>query len=198
MATLSDLGKKVRNTRNRLSSLFITVVKGSINYYFAYSLGRIMNASFSGEPVASSPDQDGRESAQLFDITVSFALMQTSSEELSLLEDLAMHPDPKMSNGHFVYASGSKMSADDYDSVISKQDGLPDYTLLADKDSPGPYDPDGIFFKNALLKPSPEINLSGDESSIGIEIVGRIRLDTLRGFGDEDDPEGNYVVFSEQ
>ena len=89
------------------------------------------------------------------------------------------------------------MTTSQYDSIISKQTGLPDYTQLADPSTPV-YDPDGIFFKNALLKPDIEINLSGEESSIGIEFTGRLSIDNLKGFGNENEVDGNYIVLSAQ
>ena len=187
---LSNLAKKVRNTRNRLSSFFLQVHTGSYEFV---NMGRVMNGSFSSEPVTSSADQDGRESAQLFDITVSFAMMQTSNAELSLLSDLAIPSDTtNFPNGHRIYVSGSKLLTDTLNSnLIDTGDnkGDPDYSALKSED------PDGLYFKNVLLKPSPDIDLAGDESSIGIEFTGRVNTDVMQGF-DRDESDANHIVIS--
>ena len=193
MATLTDLSKRVRNTRHRLSSFFIQVHTGSA--YEFRNVGRVMNGSFSSEPVTSSADQDGRESSQLFNITVSFAMMQTSNEELSLLDELAMPSDTdKFPNGHRIYVSGSKLLTSELNSSLNG-DGDPDYTTLGD-DSSEPHDVDGLYFKNVLLKPSPDIDLSGEESSIGLEFNGRLETDALSGFDDKGQADANHIVVS--
>lgn len=188
MATLSDLAKKVRNTRHRLSTFFLKDHDGS-SYIFR-NMGRVMNGSFSSEPVTSSADQDGRESSQLFNITVSFAMMQTSNEELALLDELAMPSDTThFSNGHSIYVSGGKLLTSTLNGALDGN-GDPDYTTLnAD-------DPDGLFFKNVLLKPSPDINLAGEESSVGIEFTGRLETDALSGFDDTSQSDANHIVVS--
>lgn len=191
MATLSDLGKKVRNTRHRLSTFFLQVHTGSFEFV---NVGRIINASFSSEPVASSGDQDGRESSELFNITVSFAMLQTSNEELSLLEELAMPSDAtNFPNGHNIYVSGSKVLTSDLNSALTG--GEPDYTVLSD-DSGEPYDPDGLYFKNVLLKPSPDIDLAGEESSIGVEFTGRLETSVMSGFDDTTTSSANHINVS--
>jgi hypothetical protein len=187
MASLSDLAKKVRNTRHRLSSFFLQVHTGS--YEFT-NFGRVMNGSFTSEPITSSPDQDGRESSQLFDITVSFGLMQTSNAELSLLDALAMPPDENnFQNGHRIYVSGSKLLTSTLNSNL-QGNGDPDYSALNSED------PDGLYFKNVLLKPSPDIDLAGEESSIGIEFTGRVNTGVMSGFDDTSDPAANHIVVS--
>jgi len=192
MATLSDLSKKVRNTRHRLSSFFLQVNTGSYEFV---NVGRVMNGSFSSEPVTSSADQDGRESSQLFNITVSFALMQTSNEELSLLDELAMPSDTtNFPNGHRIYVSGGKLLTSELNGALTGS-GDPDYTVLGD-DSSDPHDVDGLYFKNVLLKPSPDIDLSGDESSIGLEFNGRLETDALSGFDDSSQSDANHIVVS--
>jgi len=184
MASLYDLGKKVRNTTRRNSQAFLRTEEevdndgdGSVDVieYDIVNMGRFMNASFSFESIASSPDQDGRESAQLFDITVSLALMQTSNLELSLLSELAL-PDPgelgKYQNGHTIYFSGDNLvTTVDVKNALDNSNG--------DLDVPSLDDPDGLLFKNALLKPSPDIDLSGEESSIGLEFTGRVETQEL-------------------
>lgn len=192
MATLSDLSKKVRNTRHRLSSFFLQVNTGSYEFV---NVGRVMNGSFSSEPVTSSADQDGRESSQLFNITVTFALMQTSNEELSLLDELAMPSDTtNFPNGHRIYVSGGKLLTSELNSALDGS-GNPDYTVLGD-DSSDPHDVDGLYFKNVLLKPSPDIDLSGEESSIGLEFNGRLETDALSGFDDNGTVDANHIVVS--
>lgn len=194
MATLADLGKKVRNTKHRLSSFFLQDHDGT-NYTFR-NMGRVMNASFESSPVTSSADQDGRESSQLFEITVSFALMQTSNTELALMEELAMPTDEtNFPNGHRLYVSGSKLQTSTLNnnltsSVTGLQDGQPDYTQLSSED------PDGIYFRNVLLKPSPEIDLGGEESSIGVEFTGTVEHDAFAGFDDTSQEDGNWIVVS--
>lgn len=180
MASLPDLGKKVRNTRHRNSQAFLRIEENdgadpaSIVYSWA-NMGRFMNASFSSEPVTSSQDQDGRESSQLFNITVSLALMQTSNVELSLLEELAM-PIPgeldRYINGHTIYFSGdNQVTTTDMNDAIDSSSGDTDLATLSD--------PDGLLFKNVLLKPSPDIDLSGEESSIGLEFTGTLETQEL-------------------
>lgn len=193
MATLSDLAKKVRNTRHRLSSFFIQVHTGSA--YEFRSMGRVMNGSFTSEPVTSSADQDGRESSQLFNITVSFALMQTSNAEMALLDELAMPSDTtNFPNGHRIYVSGGKLQTSQLNSSLTG-DGDPDYTVLGD-DASEPHDVDGLYFKNVLIKPSPDIDLSGEESSIGLEFNGRLETDALSGFDDNSQSDANHIVVS--
>jgi len=193
MATLSDLGKKVRNTRHRLSTFFIQDYDGS---YLFRNAGRIMNGSFESTPVTSSADQDGRESSQLFDITVTFALMQTSNTELALMEEFAMPTDTdNFPNGHRIYVSGSKLQTSTLNNNLTSgvsdlQDGQPDYTQLSAED------PDGIYFRNVLLKPSPEIDLSGEESSIGLEFTGTVEQQAFNGFDDTTKEDGNWLVIS--
>jgi len=192
---LSDLGKKVRNTRNRLSSFFVWWKYSGYGFSFQqpYSLGRVINSSFTVEPLNSSKDQDGRESADLFDITVSFALLQTSNEELSLSDALAtMTDDSKVENGHRIYVSGSKLSQSELLGVSNPSNPAPDYTILGDP-SNDPYDPDGLFFINVLLKPSPDIDLSGGESTIGIEFTGRLSPEQFDRLGDKTRSDGNHI-----
>jgi len=192
MATLSDLAKKVRNTRHRLSTFFLQVYNSSYEFV---NMGRVMNGSFSSEPITSSADQDGRESSQLFNITVSFALMQTSNEELSLLDELAMPSDTSnFPNGHRIYVSGGKLLTSELNGALDGS-GNPDYKTLGD-DSSDPHDVDGLFFKNVLLKPSPDIDLSGEESSIGIEFTGRLETDALSDFDDTSKSDANHIVVS--
>lgn len=191
MATLSDLGKKVRNTRHRLSSFFLQIYDGG---YMFTNMGRVMNGSFTTDPITSSADQDGRESSQLFQVTVSFAMMQTSNAELSLLDELAMPSDvTNFPNGHRLYISGSKLKTSTLNSNLigsGANQGDPDYTSLSAED------PDGIYFKNILFKPSPEIDLSGDESSIGVEFTGRLNTEVMQGFADTSDETANHIVIS--
>lgn len=178
MASLTDLAKKVRNTTHRNAQAFLRTEtdngSGAIEYNWV-NFGRFMNASFSSEPIASSGDQDGRESSQLFDITVSFALMQTSNEELSLLDQLA-DPDPAgigaYGNGHTIYFSGSnQVTTSDMNNALDSATGSTDFNTLSD--------PDGLQFKNVLLKPSPDIDLSGEESSIALEFTGTVETQEL-------------------
>jgi hypothetical protein len=178
MASLSDLAKKVRNTTHRNAQAFLRLEQddgaGAIAYSYA-NLGRFMNASFSSEPVTSSADQDGRESSQLFNITVSLALMQTSNQELALLDDLAMGPVGSIDsylNGHTLYFSGSnQVTTSDMNSAVDSTTGDLDLGTLSD--------PDGLLFENVLLKPSPDIDLSGEESSIGLEFTGTVETQEL-------------------
>jgi len=180
MASLSDLSKKVRNTTHRNAQAFLRLEENdggspaSIEYSYA-NVGRFMNASFSSEPVTSSADQDGRESSQLFDITVSLALMQTSNEELSLLDEFAMGPLGTLErylNGHTIYFSGSnQVTTADMNNAVDTSTGDLNFATLSD--------PDGLLFENVLLKPSPDIDLSGDESSIGLEFTGTVETQEL-------------------
>lgn len=180
MATLSSLGKKVRNTTHRNSQAFLRIEQNdggspaAIEYSYA-NFGRFMNASFSSEPVTSSADQDGRESSQLFNITVTFALMQTSNEELSLLSELAL-PDggtlDRYANGHTIYFSGdNQVTTSDMNNAVDSSTGDLDMGTLSD--------PDGLLFENVLLKPSPDIDLTGEESSIGLEFTGIVETQEL-------------------
>jgi len=192
MATLSDLAKKVRNTRHRLSTFFLQVYNTSYEFV---NMGRVMNGSFSSEPITSSADQDGRESSQLFNITVSFAMMQTSNQELSLLEELAMPTDTtNFPNGHRLYISGSKLQTSELNSALTAS-GDPDYTVLGD-DTSDPHDVDGMYFKNVLFKPSPDIDLAGEESSVAIEFTGRLETDALSGFDNNTVSDANHIVVS--
>lgn len=192
MATLADFAKKVRNTKNRQSSAFLRVHTGSA--YEFKNMGRIMDASFNAEPVASDADQDGRESSQLFDITVSFTLMQASNEELSQLSELAMPTDDtNYPNGHSLYFSGSKLLTSDLNASLDGND-LPDYTVLGVDG--GVEDPDGMFFQNVLLKPSAEISLDGETALIPIEFTGRLPLSAFTGFDDETASDANHIVVS--
>jgi hypothetical protein len=194
MATLNDLAKKVRNTKNRLSNLFIQVWTGSA--YEFRNMGRITGAEFTSEPVTSEADQDGRESSQLFDITVSWSLMQTSNEELSLMGELAIPSDvTNFPNGHRIYASGNKLQTSELNNnltsgVTGLDDGQPDYTQL------NSVDPDGLYFRNVLLKPSPEVNLSGEDAMINIEFTGTVETDALDGFDDTNKEDANWIVVS--
>jgi len=173
MASLSDLAKKVRNTTTRNSQAFLRIETddgaGAVEYDYV-NFGRFMNANFSSEPVTSSADQDGRESSQLFDITVSFALMQTSNTELSLMGQLAM-PDTAgigaYQNGHTMYFSGdNQVTTSEMQSAIDATTGELDLATLSD--------PDGLLFENILFKPSPDIDLSGGEAMIGLEFTGQV------------------------
>jgi len=192
MATLSDLSKKVRNTRHRQSSFFLQVYDTA---YTFVNMGRVMNANFSSEPVTSSADQDGRESSQLFNITVTFALMQTSNEELSMMGDLAIPSDAtNFPNGHRLYVSGGKLLTSELNSALTAG-GDPDYTQLGDT-ATAPSDPDGFYFKNVLFKPSPDIDLSGGEAMIGLEFTGQLNLSALDGMDDKTVEDANHIVIS--
>jgi len=148
------------------------------------NMGRIMDASFNAESVTSDADQDGRESTQLYDVTVSFTLMQSSNEELSLLPDLAM-PDTHgyrfYGNGHYVYFSGDNQTAtSDVNAAITNDpDPSLDGTLTFGSSVGQLDDPQGLLFQNVLLNPGTEIDLSGDQGMIPIEFTGRIPLDEV-------------------
>ena len=180
MASLPDLAKKVRNTTHRNAQAFLRVEENdggdppSVTYSWN-NMGRFMNASFSSEPVTSSADQDGRESSQLFNITVTLALMQTSNTELALMQELAI-PDPgeldRYLNGHTLYFSGSnQVTTSDMNNAVDTSTGDLDLGTLSD--------PNGLLFENVLFKPSPDIDLSGEESSIGIEFTGTVETQEL-------------------
>lgn len=189
MATLADLAKKVRNTINRQSQAFLRVESwdstNSEKDFEFVNMGRIMGGSFNAEAIASDADQDGRESSQLFNITVSFTMMQASNEELSLLSELAL-PSPGgndlYSNGHTLYFSGSNQVStadingaltDDDSAGIGTNETLPDFGTSAGQLD----DPNGLIFENVLLKPGAEISLDSETSMIPIEFTGRVALD---------------------
>jgi hypothetical protein len=198
MATLSDLGKKVNNTVSRQSSAFLRVWTGSA--YEFKNMGRIMDASFNAEPITSEQDQDGRSSTQLWDITVSFVMMQASPEEISLLEELSVPTDEtNYPNGHTIYFSGGKLLTSDLNSSLTSgvsgvDDDLPDYTVLGA--SGGVYDPNGILFQNVLPNPGAEINLDSEVGTIPMEFTGRLPLSALSGFDDETSEDANHIVIS--
>jgi hypothetical protein len=125
--------------------------------------------------------------------------MQTSNEELSLLDELAMPSDTtNFPNGHRIYVSGGKLLTSELNSALvdsGENQGDPDYKVLGD-DSSDPHDVDGLYFKNVLLKPSPDIDLSGEESSIGLEFNGRLETDALSGFDDNAQSDANHIVVS--
>ena len=145
------------------------------------NVGRIMDSSFNAEPVASDADQDGRESSQLFDVTLSFTMMQTSNEELSLLTDLAL-PDSEggrfYANGHYIYFSGTNQvsTADVNAAVVDDPDFRKDGALSFGTGAGELDDPNGMLFENVLFKPSAEIDLSGEASMLPIEFTGRLPL----------------------
>jgi len=194
MATLSDLAKKVRNTVNRQSQAFLRVWTGSA--YEFRNVGRIMDSSFNAESVSSDADQDGRESTELYDITVSFSMMQTTNEELSLLEELAIPTDEiNYPNGHSIYFSGdNQLATSTLNSKLTTGEH-PDYTVFGDTTT-DPSDPNGIYFRNVLLKPSTEINLSGDSSMIPVEFTGRLPLSAFSDLDNESLEDGNHIVVS--
>ena len=161
MATISDLAKKVRNTTSRLSSFMIKDKAGDGSYY---NMGRIQGAEFTSDPVTSEMDQDGRQSTQLWECTVSFTMQQASNTELSLQEFLALPSDSAYDNGHDIYVTGSKQ--------ISTADVGSDPTSMTN-----PSDPEGILFQNVLLNPSPQINLAGDVALIEVEFTFKLELD---------------------
>jgi hypothetical protein len=188
MATLSDLGKKVNNTVSRQSSAFLRVEEwdatNSERDFSFVNLGRIMDASFNAEPVTSEQDQDGRSSTQLWDITVSFVMMQASPEEISVLDELSIPTDPNDNglypNGHTLYFSGSnQVTTSDMNSALTDDDlsgigtneALPDLAALSD--------PNGIIFENVLLNPGAEISLDSEVGTIPVEFTGRVALSEL-------------------
>jgi len=188
MAALTDLSKTVANTANRQSQIFLRVWTGSA--YEFRNVGRVVDSSFTAEPVASDADQDGRESAQLFDITVSFSMMQASETEVSLLEELSMPTDTtNFENGHSIYVSGTnQLTESTLNSATTSGD--PDYTTLNTDD------PRGVYFKNVLLKPTAEINLMGENSMIPIEFTGRVPNDVFANFDDTSSSDANHIVVS--
>jgi hypothetical protein len=143
------------------------------------NMGRFTSADFTSESVASEADQDGRESAQLFDVTASWSLMQTSNEELSLMGQFAL-PSPGdygfYKNGHTIYFSGSnQVRTSDINAATDNATG--EITFGTGNNELD--DPDGIEFVNVLLKPSPEINLSGEDAMIALEFTGTVFTDEL-------------------
>jgi len=204
MATLADLAKKVRNTINRQSQAFLRVESwdstNSEKDFEFVNMGRIMGGSFNAEPIASDADQDGRESSQLFNITVSFTMMQASNEEMSLLSELALPSDAtNYPNGHTLYFSGSKLLTSDLNASLTSgvsgvDDDLPDYTVLGTDG--GVEDPDGLLFKNVLLKPGAEISLDSETSLLPVEFTGRLPLDALSGFDDTTSEDANHIIVS--
>jgi hypothetical protein len=110
-------------------------------------------------------DQDGRQSTQLWEVTVSFTMQQASNQELSLQQFLALPDDSSYDNGHDIYVSGSK--------DVSTTDVGDDPTDM------GGSDPEGILFENVLLNPSPQVNLSGEVSLIEVEFTAKLELDAF-------------------
>jgi hypothetical protein len=189
MASLTDLSITVSNTANRQSQIFLRVWTGS-SFEFR-NVGRVVDSSFTAEPITSDADQDGRESAQVFDITVGFSMMQASETELSLLEELSMPTDTaNFQNGHSIYVSGTNQISESTLNSNLDGSGNPDYSSLHTED------PRGIYFKNVLLKPTAEINLMGENSMIPIEFTGRVPNDVFSGFDDTSASDANHVVIS--
>lgn len=175
MADLNTLAKRVRNTKTRRSNFFLrTYDSGGEATYV--NMGRVKDASFESEPIVSDPDQDGRESVQAYNITLTFTMQQASNVELSMIPDLAMPPADEYPNGHTLYVSGHNKVTTDAVNASLDSDDLPG---MLD-------DPDGIGFINVLLKPSPSIPLSEGESVIVVEMTGRVGIEDFANL--ETDP----------
>jgi hypothetical protein len=158
-------------------------------------MGRFSDASFTAEPITSDADQDGRESTQLFNITVQLSLMQGSNAEIEMIPDLSLPEDEtNYPNGHTIYFSGdNQLSTSDLNSALTND--LPDFTTLGDP-SDDPYDPQGMCFVNVLLKPSLEANLAGEVTMISLEFTGRVSTRVFEGFNDNTQSDGNHIVIS--
>lgn len=146
--------------------------------YTFYNMGRIQGADFTSDPVTSEMDQDGRQSTQIWEATVSFTMQQASNEELAMQQNLAL-PDSIYGfygNGHTLYVSGSKqVTTAEVNNGLDSSTGVIDFGTGAGQLD----DPNGMVFKNALLNPSPQVNLSGDVALIEIEFTGRLELDAF-------------------
>ena len=79
-------------------------------------------------------------------------------------------------NGHTIYFSGSnQVRTSDINAATDNATG--EITFGTGNNELD--DPDGIEFVNVLLKPSPEINLSGEDAMIALEFTGTVFTDEL-------------------
>lgn len=156
MASFTTLVKKVANAKSRQTTAFIR--DGGTAWT---NFGRVKNASISIQPVVGEKDVAGREMVQAFDITATFVMMQTSKAEIATLGSLAAPDGATYPNGHYIFFSD-----------------VPRASLAAGADPAV----DGFAFKNVLPKPSIDVNLSGEESMITIEITGRVPVTAFDNF----------------
>lgn len=177
MADLNTLAKRVRNTRTRRSNFFLRTYGSTPSEAQFVNMGRIQDASFEAEPIVSDADQDGRESVQAYNVTLTFTMQQASKDELGMIADLAMPPVDLYPNGHTIYVSGHNKVTTAMVNDALDEDDLPD--MVDD-------DPDGIGFINVLLKPSPTIPLSDGVSLIVVETTGRVGVEDFANL--ESDP----------
>jgi hypothetical protein len=152
--------------------------------YSYVNLGRVVDVSFTAEPLSSDADQDGRESAQTFDCTVQVTMMQASEVEMSLLPQLSMPSTQGYDfyrNGHTLYFSGQPQitESDVNDAVVHDPDPMLNGNLVFGDQSDQLDDSRGLHFSEVMLKPTAEVNLQGENSLLPIEFTGRIVNDAF-------------------
>lgn len=181
--------------------------------YEYVNVGRVQESSFTAEPITSEQDQDGRTSTQLFDVTLSFTLMQTGTEEQESVPaftrpdvggntDLYPRGHELYSSGHFMYFSGtSTVSTATVNAAVANdaEDAKDGELQTDDTNFDLAEDVNGLVFQNILLNASPELNFSGDQSIIPLESMARLRpnewddVDTTRRLAFAASPEFDYA-----
>jgi hypothetical protein len=158
-ASITAFQKAIEDIRARRGQVFVAPAGAQATLT---TVGIIKDTSFGFEPVVYGPDNSGREFVKMFDITISFALMQTGANELQNLSAMAA-------------PSGN---------------GL--YLVITDKPVLDPVSPDTwadavaavpvtakIQILNVSIKPTGSLNYSRDESMITCEATFTIEVEEL-------------------
>jgi hypothetical protein len=158
-ASITAFAKAIEDIRARRGQVFVAPAATPAGLT---TVGIVKDTSFAFEPVVYGPDNSGREFVKMFDVTISFALMQTGNNELQNLSAMAS-------------PSGN---------------GL--LLILTDKPVLDPVSPDTwadvvgavpitskIQVTNVSIKPTGMLNFSREESMITCEATFTVEVEEL-------------------
>lgn len=148
---LSDFTKDITEVISRGGGVFVTDDNGTTYY----DLGRVKNVEVNWEPVTTDPDTAGRPKQLAADITFSWVMTQTDTDQLS--------------NLNLLHESGTNGIWVKFTSVFT--------------DTTGAGAAAGFEVKNALVVMTGQISFNQDESMISCECSGRIPMSELIKLG---------------
>ena len=176
-ATVAALRKAVANTIKRRGQVYLLNKAAGVGEDAWVSTGRITGGEANFNPVLSDSDTSGRDSVTAYMIEVTFTMMQTTATELGAVSAMAAPAaDGPDANGY----------------TVALTDGKP--TTVSDPDELGAT---GVGFKNALLKPSPTLNLGDGKSATEVSFKGEVSVEALRVLANTAAKNGNVLDISE-
>lgn len=119
-------------------------------------IGQVKGVDLSWEPVNTEADTGGRTKMLAADVTITFVMQQTSDQELGALDSLSGN---STTNGHQFKVTESNTAAADAGTAA------------------------GYEFNNCLANITGSVSFNGDESTMTVEINGRVPISELVNLG---------------